>query len=416
MERKKVVITGIGGVTPLGNDMDSTWESLLAGKSGIGEITKFDASSFPSQIAGELKDFVATDYVDKKMARRLDAFVHYAFAAVQEATKQAGITPELAEKIGSDRCGIIVGSGIGGLGIFQEQRDKFVAGGHKRVSPFFIPALIPNIAGGMLAIDYNFQGVNFSVSTACATGAHAIYTAHKFLRLGEAEIIIAGGTESAITEMGLAGFCAEKALSTRNDDPTAASRPFDKDRDGFVMGEGAGVIIMETEENAKKRGAKILAEVVGTGVSCDANHMTAPRSDGQGAKIAMSNAIKDAGITPADIDYINTHGTSTPLGDRGEVLAIKSVFGEDAYNLKINSTKSMTGHMLGAAGGVEAAVCVKSIMDGMIHPTINLENPDEGFDLDFTPGKKVAVDIKYAVSNSFGFGGHNGSLVFKKYE
>jgi len=416
MPGKKVVITGMGAVTPLGLDVESTWKALCAGTSGIAPITKFDASAFPVRIAAEVKNFDASQHMDRKLVRRFDGYMHFAYAATAEAMKMAGLSRDTITELGPDRCGMIIGSGIGGMQSFFEECEAYIKGGHKKVSPFFIPAMIPNMASGMLAIDYNLQAVNFSVSTACATATHAIFTALRLLRAGDADMIVCGGAEGGVNIMSLAGFAAEKAISTRNDDPQRASRPFDKDRDGFVLGEGAGILILETEEFAKKRGAKILAELAGAGTSCDAHHMTAPRPDGQGAAMAIKNALRDAEIAPESVDYVNAHGTSTPLGDRGEVMAVKSVFGDHASRLKMNSTKSMSGHLLGAAGGLEAIVCVKSIQEGYLHPTINLDNPDEGLDLDFVAHKGVKQTVKTAVSNSFGFGGHNASIVIRAWQ
>lgn len=415
MPGKKVVVTGMGAVTPLGLDVESTWKALCAGTSGVAPITKFDASSFPVRIAAEVKNFDPANFMDRKEVRRFDDYLHFAYAATHEAMTMAGLDADKITALGPERCGMIIGSGIGGMQSFFEGCEAFLKGGYKKVSPFFIPAMIPNIASGMLAIKYNLQGVNFSVSTACATGSHAIFSALRLIRAGDADLIVCGGAEGGVNTMSLAGFVAEKAISTRNDEPTKASRPFDRDRDGFVLGEGAGILVLESEEHAKKRGATILAELAGAGASCDAHHMTAPRPDGAGAAQAIRNALADAGMQPGEIDYINAHGTSTPLGDRGETLAVKSVFGDHAYKLKINSTKSMSGHLLGAAGGLEAIVCVKSMQENYLHPTVNLDNPDEGLDLDYVANTGIKYPVKAAVSNSFGFGGHNASIVLRQY-
>lgn len=416
MDKKKIVVTGIGAVTPCGLNTVEYWNNLVAGKSGIDTIKSFDVSSYPTKIAGELKGFDAGNYVDRKIVRRLDPFIHYAFAAAREALDMGKVTKESVTAYGPERCGMIIGSGIGGMTTFYQQSVDLATGGYRKISPFFIPAMITNMAGGMIAIDYNFQGPNFSVSTACATGSHALYLAVNLLRKGDADIILAGGSEAAVSPLGLSGFISEKALSTRNDEPQRASRPFDVDRDGFVMGEGAGLILLETEESALKRGVPILAEIAGSGISCDAYHMTAPKEDGSGAGQAIYNALNDAGITPQDIDYVNTHGTSTPLGDVGETKAMKKIFGDHAYKLKINSTKSMTGHLLGASGGIEAIACIKTVQTDTIHPTINLDNPDPQCDLDYVPHKSIKHTVNYAISNSFGFGGHNACVVVKKYK
>jgi 3-oxoacyl-[acyl-carrier-protein] synthase II len=415
MPAEKIVVTGLGAVTPLGLDVASTWEALCAGRSGAAPITKFDVSAFPVRFGAEVKGFDPTLYMDRKLVRRFDSYMHFAYAAAAEAFKSAGLDKEKIQALGADRCGTIIGSGIGGMQAHFEESDAYIKGGYKKVSPFFIPAMIPNMASGMLAIEYGLKGLNFAVSSACATSNHAIFSALRSLRAGDADLIICGGSEVGVNVMSLAGFIAEKALSTRNDAPEKASRPFDKDRDGFVLGEGSTLLILETESFAKKRGAKILAEIAGAGASCDAYHMTAPSPDGSGAARSMLAALKDAGIEPHEVDYVNAHGTSTPLGDRGEVQAVKSVLGEHASKVKMNSTKSMSGHLLGAAGGLEAIVCIQSIINSFIHPTINLENPDEGLDLDFVPNVGRECTVNCALSNSFGFGGHNSSVVIRKY-
>lgn len=414
MDKRRIVVTGIGAVTPLGNDMNTTWQGLTSGKSGVGHITKFDVTDYPTRIAAEVKNFDPLQFVDKKIARRLDPFTHFAYAATAEAMQQAGLDRDTITAYGPERVGMVIGSGIGGMISYNDQHANFMNAGYRKVSPFFIPAIITNMAAGMLAIEYNCQGPNFSVSTACATASHAVYNAQSILLRGDADIMIVGGSEAGVNTMALSGFIAEKAISTRNDQPEAASRPFDIDRDGFVLGEGAGILVLETLDSARKRGVPILAELAGCGTSCDAYHMTAPREDGGGAALAISNALRDAGMQPEEIAYINTHGTSTPLGDKGELKALRKVFGNHAEKLLINSSKSMIGHLLGAAGGVEAAICVKSILENTVHPTINLDNQDPECDLPIVT-QNINTEVQAAVSNSFGFGGHNASLVFKKY-
>lgn len=414
MDRKRIVVTGLGTVSPLGNDTATTWQGLIEGRSGVTKITKFDVSEYPTQIGAEVKNFDPLQFVDKKIARRLDPFTHFAYAATAEAMAQAGLNKEAVTAYGPERVGIVIGSGIGGMISYNQQHENFMKSGYRRVSPFYIPAIITNMAAGMLAIEYNCQGPNFSVSTACATASHAIYNAQSIILRGDADIMVVGGAEAGVNTMALSGFIAEKAISTRNDEPEAASRPFDIDRDGFVLGEGAGILVLETVESAKKRGVPILAELAGCGTSCDAYHMTAPREDGGGAARAVQNALNDAGLAPEEITYVNTHGTSTPLGDKGELKALRKVFNSHAEQLLINSSKSMIGHLLGAAGGVEAAVCVNSIMENKVHPTINLDNQDPECDLPIVT-ETLNTEINAAVSNSFGFGGHNASLVFKKY-
>jgi len=410
---KRVVITGIGLVTPLGVGLQENWENILAGKSGVGYITRFDASDFPVRIAAEVKDFDKEAFVDKKDIKRFDEFIVLALVAAELAARDANLN---FDNIDHEEAGAIIGSGIGGFKTIEDQHAVYMEKGFKRVSPFFIPSVIINMGSGAISIRYGLKGPNSSVVTACATGAHAVGDAFKIIQRGDAKIMFAGGAESAITPLAVAGFANMKALSRRNDEPEKASRPFDVDRDGFVMGEGAGILILEELEHALARGAKIYAEVVGYGMTGDAYHITAPDESGDGASRAMKMAIKDAGITPDKIDYINAHGTSTPYNDIIETRAIKNVFGEHAYKLYVSSTKSMTGHLLGAAGSVEAAYCAMAIKDGVVPPTINLENPDPECDLNYVPNKPINAEVRYALSNSFGFGGTNACLVLKRYE
>ena len=410
--KHRVVITGMGCVTPLGNSVKETWENLIAGKSGAGYITKFDASTFPVRIAAEVKNFNPENYVDKKDVKKYDYFCFYALAAAEEAIKQAGLD---TFQFDHDRAGCCIGAGIGGFKVIEDTQEAYLAGGYKKVSPFFIPGAIINIANGLVSIKYSLKGPNISIVTACATGTHSIGDAARIIERGDADIMVSGGSEAAITPLAVAGFANMRALSRRNDEPEKASRPFDKDRDGFLIGEGGGVLVLESLEHAKARGAKILGEVVGYGMSSDAYHITLPAGDGNGARRCMAAAIKDAGITPDKIGYINTHGTSTPAGDVLESMAIKDVFGEAAKIVKISSTKSMTGHLLGAAGAVESIITMMAVNEGIVPPTINLENQDEKCDLDYTPNKAVKHEMEYGLSNSFGFGGTNASLVLKKY-
>lgn len=411
MGRPRVVVTGMGMVTPCGNDLDSTWASLVAGRSGIAPITRFDSAAFDTKIAGEVRDFDAKKLLGVKEARRNDAFILYALAAADQAVADSGLVIDASN---AERVAVIVGAGLGGLATIEANNELVNEKGPKRINPFFIPMLIVNLAPGQISIRHGAKGPNWSPVSACATSAHAIGEASELIRRGKADAVITGGSESTITPLGIGGFNAMKALSTRNDDPAAASRPWDEGRDGFVMGEGAGVIMVERLETAQARGARILAEVAGYGSTADAFHITAP--DGQGARRCMREALEDAGVEPAQIDYINAHGTSTPVGDAQEIEAIKDVFGAAAQDVSVSSTKSMHGHMLGAAGAVEAIVCIKSILHSLIPPTINLENPSEGCDLDLTPkvAREKSVDI--ALSNSFGFGGTNSSLVLRRFE
>ncbi len=410
---RRVVITGLGVVSPVGSSLEKFWENLTAGKSGIGRITKFDPEGFPVQIAGEVKDFDPLEYFDRKEVRRTDPFIQFAVGAAVQAVKSSGLEESDVDKT---RVGVLIGSGIGGLSTIEQQLKILWEKGPRRVSPFCVPMEIINMASGLVSIRFGYKGPNISVVTACATGTHAIGEAYRTIQYGDADVMVAGGAESCITPLAVAGFAAAKALSTRNDEPEKASRPFEKNRDGFVMGEGAGVVVLEELEHAKRRGARILAEIVGYGTSGDAYHMTAPAPEGEGAARAMENAIKDAGIKPEDIDYINAHGTSTKFNDLFETMAIKKVFGEHAYRVKISSIKSMIGHLLGAAGGVEVVSSVMTLQTGVIPPTINYEEPDPECDLDYTPNRAVKADVKYVLKNSFGFGGTNACLVLKRYE
>ena len=409
---RKVVITGLGVVSPVGNSTDVYWNALLEGKSGVDIIQKFDISDYPAKIAGEVKDFDITEYVDKKEARRMDLSEQYAIAASEQAIKDAGIN---LESLDLDMCGVVIGSGIGGINTFEQQHSTLLKSGPGRVSPFFIPMMIIDMCAGLVSIRLGFRGPNYATVSACASSSHAILDAYHIIQRGEADLMLTGGAEATIVPSSLAGFCQAKALSTRNDEPTRASRPFDIDRDGFVMGEGSGMMVMESEEHAKARGAKIYAEFSGAGMTADAHHMTAPHPEGYGAKNAMRLAIKASGLKPEDIDYVNTHGTSTGLGDIAETKAIKAILGDRAYQIPINSTKSMIGHLLGAAGSLELIASIKSLETQTVHPTINLENPDPECDLDYVPEGKREVKLDHVLSNSFGFGGHNVSLVVSKY-
>ncbi|MDZ7369917.1 MAG: beta-ketoacyl-ACP synthase II [candidate division KSB1 bacterium] len=412
MKLNRVVVTGMGVFTPVGNDLQTFWNNLVEGKSGIGPITQIDASNHATKIAGEVKNFDPNEYLDRKEVRHMDRFTQLALAAADQAVKDSGIR---FEETDTDLFGVIVASGIGGMKTFEEQIKLYLAGGPRKVSPFFIPMLIADITPGHISIRYGLKGINYCTVSACASASHAIGEAFHAIRSGMAIGVITGGSETPITEMGLAGFNALKALSTRNDEPEKASRPFDSDRDGFVMSEGAAILVLEELEHAKRRGAKIYAEIVGAAYTADAYHITAPVPGGDGAKRAMLLALKDAGLAPEQVDYINAHGTSTPFNDKVETEAIKAAFGELAYRIKISSTKSMIGHLLGASGAAEAVATIMTLYTGTIHPTINLENPDPECDLDYTPNKAVKKDVQVALSNSFGFGGHNVCLAFKKY-
>jgi len=401
----------MGVISPLGESVDELWKNLLDGKSGISTVTKFDSSRYPVHIAGEVKSFDSTKYMDKKEARRTDLSAQYAVAASFNAVKDANLN---VESLDLDRCGVVIGSGIGGIETFEKQRDLLVKSGPDRVSPFFIPMMIIDMSAGLVSIKFGFRGPNYGTVSACASSAHAISDSFKIIQRSEADVMITGGAEATITSSSMAGFCQAKALSTRNDAPEKASRPFDQDRDGFVMGEGSAILVLESEEHAKKRGARIYAYVVGSGMTSDAYHITAPHPEGIGARKAMQNALKDANISPDKVSYINAHGTSTSLGDIAETKAIKEVLGEHAHKTPVNSTKSMVGHLLGSAGAIELIVCVKSIQDGMVHPTINLDTPDPQCDLDYVPNQKRRWPVNYAMSNSFGFGGHNVTLIVAK--
>ena len=410
--KRRVVVTGLGVISPVGNDIDTFWPALLAGKSGIGPLTTFDASAFDSRIAGEVKGFDPTHYIEAKEARRMEKFAQYAVAVAKQAVVDSKL--ELSNE-DTHRIGVLIGSGIGSLRIIEEEHKVYMEKGPSRLSPFLIPMLIVNEAAGQVSIALGLKGPNSCVATACASGSHALGDAFRVIQHGDADIMIAGGTESCITALGVGGFCALKALSKRNNEPQKASRPFDKLRDGFVMAEGAGLVVLELLEHALKRNARIYAEMIGYGMSADAYHMTAPDSTGSGASRAMCAALNDAHLKPEDIEYINAHGTSTALNDKIETLAIKNAFGAHAYKVAVNSTKSMTGHLLGAAGGLEFVVCCLSIRDSIVHPTINQEVPDPDCDLDYVPNVSRKMKINAAMSNSLGFGGHNATLVVKKF-
>lgn len=414
MQEHRVVITGLGVISPVGNDVQSFWTSLKEGKSGVGPLTTFDASSFDSHIAGEVKGFDPSVYgMSSKDTKRMDKFVQYAIAASTQAVKDSGLNLDTEDKT---RIGVLIGSGIGSLRVIEEGYKLYLEKGASRITPFLIPMLIVNEASGHVGITFGFKGPNSCVATACATGSHAIGDAFKIIERGDADVMVAGGTESCITYMGVGGFCALKSLSTRNDAPQKASRPFDAQRDGFVMSEGCGVVIMESLEHARKRNALIYGEICGYGMTCDAYHITAPDPDGEGGMRAMQLALKDAQINPSDVDYINAHGTSTKLNDKIETLAVKRAMGDYAGKVMISSTKSMTGHLLGAAGGVEFIVCCLSLKDGVIPPTINYEHPDPECDLDYVPNTAREKKIEVCMSNSLGFGGHNATLVVKKFK
>ena len=411
---RRVVVTGLGLVSPLGNTVDSTWEGLCNGRSGIGPLTEFDASGLATRIAGEVRDYDVTEYIPPKDARRFDKFLHYGVGAAHEALTEAGLAGEDAP-LDPQRVGLAIGAGIGGIGSIEQNMLVYRDKGPRRVSPFYIPGSIVNMISGWLSIRYGFKGPNIAVVTACTTSTHNIGLAARMIQYGDADVMVAGGSEYGTTPTAMAGFGSAKAMSTRNDDPAGASRPWDADRDGFVLSNGAGIMILEELEHARARGAEIIAELAGFGMSGDAYHMTAPPADGEGAARCMDVALKDARIDPGDVDYINAHGTSTPLGDLAETEAVKTVFGEHAYRMAISSTKSMTGHLLGAAGGSEAVFTVLSLRDGVIPPTINLDNPGEGCDLDYVPHVARETALEVALSNSFGFGGTNGTLVFRQF-
>ena len=411
MSRRKVVITGLGIISPVGNTVEQAWQNVLAGRSGIGKVTRFDASTFPSQIAGEVKDFDVTQYLPAKDARRMDTFIHYGMAAGIEAIRDAGLE---ANPANADRIGFSIGSGIGGLPMIENSRDEYNVSGVRKISPFFVPGSIINMISGNLSIMYGYQGPNIAIVTACSTGTHCIGDAARYIEYGDADIMIAGGAESTVSPLGLGGFCAARALSTRNDDPQTASRPWDKDRDGFVLAEGAGVLVLEEYEHAKARGARIYGELAGFGMSADANHMTAPCEDGAGAALCMTNALRNARVNLNEVNYLNAHGTSTPLGDKAETIAVKRAFGEHAQKLVVNSTKSMTGHLLGAAGGIEAIFSTLAVYHQVSPPTINIFEAGEGCDLDYCAGEARQMKIDVAISSSFGFGGTNGTVVIRR--
>jgi 3-oxoacyl-[acyl-carrier-protein] synthase II len=411
--RRRVVITGLGVISPLGLDAPSTWAALLEGRSGIGPITGFDASAFSTRIAGEVKGFIPENYVDRKDVKKMDTFTHFAIAASKEAMTDSGLTIDSGN---ADRVGVYLGSGIGGLHVYESTYREYLERGPRRISPFFIPAMIINLAAGQVSILFGAKGPNLAVATACATGNHAIGEAMRLIREDYADAMIAGGTDAGVTPLALGGFCAMKALSTRNDAPEKASRPFDADRDGFVMGDGAGILILEERERAIARGARVYAELAGYGLSGDAYHISAPSENGEGAARAMRGALRDAHLEPDQVDYINAHGTSTPVGDRIETQAVKTVFGEHARKVAFGSTKSMTGHLLGAAGGLESAITSLAVHDGIVPPTINYETPDPECDLDCVPNTARRMPVRAALNNSFGFGGTNASLLMTRHE
>ncbi len=412
MSKRRVVVTGLGMLSPVGNTVESTWNALLAGQSGISLIDHFDTTAYATKFAGLVKNFNSEDFISRKDARKMDAFIQYGIAAGMQAMQDAGL--DITEANAS-RIGAAIGSGIGGLGLIEENHSSLVNGGPRKISPFFVPSTIVNMIAGHLTIMYGMRGPSISIATACTSGVHNIGHAARIIAYNDADVMLAGGAEKASTPLGVGGFGAARALSTRNDNPQAASRPWDKDRDGFVLGDGAGMMVLEEYEHAKKRGAKIYAEVVGFGMSSDAYHMTSPPENGAGAALAMENALLDAGVTPSQIGYINAHGTSTPAGDQAEAQAVKSVFGADTQRVLVSSTKSMTGHLLGAAGAIESIFTVLALRDQAVPPTINLDNPDEGCDLDFVPHEARQVsDMEFTLCNSFGFGGTNGSLIFRR--
>ncbi|KPL00597.1 MAG: 3-oxoacyl-ACP synthase [candidate division Zixibacteria bacterium SM23_73_3] len=408
----RVVVTGMGAITPVGNSVEEFWSNLKNGVSGIDRVSRFDPSQFSTQIVGEIKGFDVSKYMERKEARRMDLVQQYALASAQQAFDRSGLK---SDSLDLDRAGVVVGSGIGGIETFEKQHAILLNQGPNRVSPFFIPMMIIDMCVGLISMRFNFKGPNYATVSACASGAHAIADAFKIIQRGEADVMITGGSEASITPTSLAGFCSARAISTRNDEPQKASRPFDKERDGFVMSEGAGIIILESLEHAQCRGAKILAEILGIGMTADAYHITAPAPGGEGAIKAMRLALKDADLVPDSVDYINSHGTSTDLNDATETQAIKEVFGEKAKKIPVNSTKSMIGHLLGAGGAVELIAAIKSIEEGVLHPTINYEFPDPECDLDYVPNQMRKADINVALSNSFGFGGHNISIVLRKF-
>ncbi|MEB3268298.1 MAG: beta-ketoacyl-ACP synthase II [Leptolyngbya sp.] len=412
LERKRVVITGLGAITPLGNDLESYWQGLITGQSGIGPITQFDASNHASRIAGEVKDFDPSQYLDRKDIKRMDRFAQFAVAASKQALADAQL--EITD-LNAEQVGAIIGTGVGGLRVMEEQQSVYLNKGPSRCSPFMVPMMIANMAAGLTAIHTGAKGPNSCPVTACAAGSNAIGDAFRIVQQGYAQAMICGGTESAVTPLAVAGFASARALSTRNDAPTLASRPFDRDRDGFVIGEGCGILVLESLEHALSRGARIYGEIVGYGMTCDAYHMTAPVPGGSGAARCMQLALKDAGLSPADVSYINAHGTSTPANDPTETQAIKTALGAAAQSIAVSSTKSMTGHLLGGSGGIEGVAAALTVARDQVPPTMNLENPDEGCDLDYVPNAAREMPVEVALSNSFGFGGHNVTLVFRKY-
>lgn len=412
MSKRRVVVTGLGMLSPVGNTVESTWNALLAGQSGISLIDHFDTTAYATRFAGLVKNFNCEDFISRKDARKMDAFIQYGIVAGMQAMQDAGLDINEAN---ANRIGAAIGSGIGGLGLIEENHSSLVNGGPRKISPFFVPSTIVNMIAGHLTIMYGMRGPSISIATACTSGVHNIGHAARIIAYNDADVMLAGGAEKASTPLGVGGFGAARALSTRNDNPQAASRPWDKDRDGFVLGDGAGMMVLEEYEHAKRRGAKIYAEVVGFGMSSDAYHMTSPPENGAGAALAMENALRDAGVTTSQIGYINAHGTSTPAGDKAETQAVKSVFGSDANRVMVSSTKSMTGHLLGAAGAIESIFTVLALRDQAVPPTINLDNPDEGCDLDFVPHEaRQTKDMEFTLCNSFGFGGTNGSLIFRR--
>ncbi len=411
MSRRRVVVTGLGIVSPVGIGVPEAWQNIVAGRSGITRITRFDPSAFSSQIAGEVKGFEPAKYLSAKEVRRFDTFIHYGLAAGMEAIKDSGL--DLGREP-LEQIGVFIGSGIGGLPLIEDTHNAFLAGGPRKITPFFVPGSIINLISGQLSIMYGLKGPNLAVVTACTTANHSIGEAGRLIEYGDADVMIAGGSESCVSQLGIGGFCAARALSGRNDDPATASRPWDSDRDGFVLGEGAGVLVLEEHEHAKRRGANIYCELAGYGMSADAHHITAPCEDGEGAVRCMNNAMRNAGITREQIDYVNAHGTSTPLGDIAETVALKSCFGDRAKKIAVSSTKSMTGHLLGAAGGIEAVFTALALRDQVAPPTINMFKPDPQCDLDYVPNEARKMKMSFAISNSFGFGGTNGSLVFRK--
>jgi 3-oxoacyl-[acyl-carrier-protein] synthase II len=413
MSRRRVVVTGMGIVAPVGIGLAAAWENILAGRSGIGPITRFDASAFPSRIAGEVKGFDVGAYLSAKEARRYDTFIHYGLVATMEAVQDAGMVGYAGDM---ERVGVCVGSGIGGLPMIEDTQKSYLEGGLRKISPFFVPGSIINMTAGLISIQYGYKGPNLATVSACSTANHSLGEAARLIEYGDADIMVAGGSESTVSPLGVGGFCAARALSLRNDDPATASRPWDTGRDGFVLGEGAGVLVLEELEHAKARGARIYCEMAGYGMSADAHHITAPPEDGDGAARSMRNALRNSGLAPTDIDYINAHGTSTPLGDIAECRGVRRAFGEHANKLAVSSTKSMTGHLLGAAGGIEAVFTVLALRDQIAPPTANLTDVDPQCDLDFVPGQARKMRIRAALSNSFGFGGTNATLAFRTLE